>query len=94
MRPGNRKALYKSTPRGGILDQLEQTKASICAKVEHPFRMIKQRFRHAKVRYRVLANITAQQHTLIALSNLWMVRRTLLQETMRGRVRLPAARGS
>ena len=32
------------------------------------------------VRYRGLAKNTAQLHTLFALSNLWMVRRTLLSE--------------
>ncbi len=30
---------------------LEQIKASIRVKVEHPFRVIKQQFGHAKVRY-------------------------------------------
>jgi len=80
MRPGKRKALDKSTPMGAILDQLEQAKARIRAKVEHPFRVIKRQFGHVKVRYRGLAKNTAQLHTLFALSNLWMVRRTLLQE--------------
>jgi IS5 family transposase len=83
MRPGKRKVLDKSTPMGAILDQLEQAKARIRAKVEHPFRVIKRQFGHMKVRYRGLAKNTAQLHTLFALSNLWMVRRTLLQE-MRG----------
>ena len=83
MRPGKRKVLDKSTPMGAILDQLERAKASILAKVEHPFRVIKRQFGHVKVRYRGLAKNTAQLHTLFALSNLWMVRRTLLQE-MRG----------
>ena len=83
MRPGKRKVLDKSTPMGAILDKLEQVKASIRAKVEHPFRVIKRQFGHVKVRYRGLAKNTAQLHTLFALSNLWMVRRTLLQE-MRG----------
>src|SRR3990167_1374311 len=83
MRPGKRKVLDKSTPRGAILDQLEQVKARIRAKVEHPFRVIKHQFGHVKVRYRGLAKNTAQLHTLFALSNLWMMRRTLLQE-MRG----------
>ena len=83
MRPGKRKALDKSTPMGEILDKLEQVKARIRAKVEHPFRVIKRQFGHVKVRYRGLAKNTAQLHTLFALSNLWMVRRTLLQE-MRG----------
>ena len=83
MRPGKRKVLDKSTPMGAILDQLEQAKARIRAKVEHPFRVIKRQFGHVKVRYRGLSKNTAQLHTLFALSNLWMVRRTLLQE-MRG----------
>ena len=83
MRPGKRKVLDKSTPMGSIMDQLEQAKARIRAKVEHPFRVIKRQFGHVKVRYRGLAKNTAQLHTLFALSNLWMVRRTLLQE-MRG----------
>ncbi|MDP3325916.1 IS5 family transposase [Hydrogenophaga sp.] len=80
MRPGKRKTLDKSTPMGAIMDKLEKTKASIRAKVEHPFRVIKRQFGHVKVRYRGLAKNTAQLHTLFALSNLWMVRRALLQE--------------
>ena len=80
MRPGKRKVLDKSTPMGAIQDQLERAKARIRAKVEHPFRVIKRQFGHVKVRYRGLAKNTAQLHTLFALSNLWMVRRTLLQE--------------
>ena len=79
MRPGKRKVLDKSTPMGAILDQLERAKASIRAKVEHPFRVIKRQFGHVKVRYRGLAKNTAQLHTLFALSNLWMARRRLLQ---------------
>ena len=82
MRPGKRKALDKSTPMGEIMDKLEQTKARIRAKVEHPFRVIKRQFGHVKVRYRGLAKNTAQLHTLFALSNLWMVRRTILREAL------------
>ena len=79
LRPGKRRALDKSTTMGAIMDKLEHVKASIRAKVEHPFRVIKRQFGHVKVRYRGLAKNTAQLHTLFALSNLWMVRRTLLQ---------------
>ncbi|MFC7520657.1 IS5 family transposase [Xanthomonas populi] len=53
----------------------EHTKASLRAKVEHPFRVIKRQFGDVKVRYRGLAKNTAQVLTLFALSNLWMVRR-------------------
>lgn len=79
MRPGKRKVLDKSTPMDAILDKLEQAKAHIRAKVEHPFRVIKRQFGHVKVRYRGLLKNTALLHTLFVLSNLWMVRRTLLQ---------------
>ncbi len=80
MRPGKRRALDKATPMGAVLDQLEHVKASIRAKVEHPFRVIKCQFGHVRVRYSGLTKNTAQLHTLFALSNLWMVRRTLLTE--------------
>lgn len=59
----------------------ERCKASLRAKVEHPFRVIKRQFGYAKVRYRGLAKNTAQVLTLFALSNLWMARRQLLQPT-------------
>lgn len=78
LRPGKRRVLDKSTPMGAILEQMEQTKARIRAKVEHPFRVIKRQFGHMKTRYRGLAKNTAQLHTLFALSNLWMVRRQLI----------------
>jgi len=77
MRPGKRKVLDKSTPMGAILDQLERAKASIRAKVEHPFRVIKRQFGHVKVRYRGLAKNTAQLHTLFALVNLYLARKPL-----------------
>ena len=77
MRPGKRRALDKSQEVNRLIDELEKLKASIRAKVEHPFRVIKRQFGHVKVRYRGLAKNTAQLHTLFALSNLWMVRRQL-----------------
>ncbi len=78
MRPGKRKQ-NKHTPWGELLEQAEKLKASVRAKVEHPFRVIKRQFGHVKVRYRGLKKNTQQLYTLFALSNLWMVRRTLLQ---------------
>ncbi len=79
MRPGKRKVLDRTSALGRILDELERRKASIRAKVEHPFRVIKRQFGHQKVRYKGLAKNTAQLDTLFALSNLWMARRRLLQ---------------
>ena len=66
----------------------EYQKASIRAKVEHPFRVIKRQFGLAKVRFKGLAKNTAHVITLFALSNLWMVRRKLIAM---GQVRSQAA---
>jgi len=76
MTPGKRRALDKDSLVGELTDALERTKAGIRAKVEHPFRVVKVLWGHAKVRYRGLAKNTAQFTTLFALSNLWMVRNT------------------
>ena len=78
MRPGKRKLLDKADPMDALTEQVERIKASIRAKVEHPFRVIKRQFGHVKVRYRGLAKNTAQLQTLFALANLWMVRRRLM----------------
>ena len=78
MRPGKRANLKKDSVVDQLYDQLERLKASMRAKVEHPFRVIKRQFGHVKVRYRGLAKNTAQLHTLFALSNLWMARRALV----------------
>lgn len=63
------------------LERIEKRKASIRAKVEHPFRVIKRQFGLIKVRFRGLAKNTAHVITLFALSNLWMARRRLLAMT-------------
>ena len=55
---------------GRILDELEQLKASVRAKVEHPFHIIKNLFGLRKVRYRGLAKNTARLYTLFGLANL------------------------
>ena len=68
----------------------ETAKASIRARVEHPFRVIKRQFGYVKVRFRGLAKNTAQVLVLFALSNLWMVRKKLL--TMTGSLRPQLAR--
>lgn len=44
---------------GAILDQLEQNKARIRAKVEHSFRVIKRQIGHVEARYRGLTKNTA-----------------------------------
>ena len=79
MMPGKRKALDKTTPVNRLVEQLEKLKASIRAKVEHPFRVIKCQFGYRKTRYKGLAKNTAQLLTLFALSNLWMVRKRMIE---------------
>ena len=78
MQPGKRRALNTTHKWARMLEKAEQLKASVRAKVEHPFRVVKQQFGYAKVRYRGLAKNTARLTMLFALSNLWMARRELL----------------
>ncbi len=70
MQPGKRKQLNPTRKWAQLLKQAEQLKASIRAKVEHPFHVIKNLFRHKKVRYRGLAKNTAQLFSLFGLANL------------------------
>ena len=76
MRPGKRRALPKSE-WGRQLEQAEFLKASIRAKVEHPFHVVKNLFRHRKLRYRGLAKNTAHLLTLFGMANLMLARRHL-----------------
>lgn len=78
MRPGKRKLLNPFIEPDFVAERVEKMKASIRAKVEHPFRVIKRQFGFTKVRYRGLKKNTAQIVTLFALSNLWMARRQLM----------------
>ena len=77
MRPGQRKALPDTT-WGRLLEQIEHAKASIRAKVEHPFRIIKRQFGFLKTRYRGLKKNTAQLVMLFALANLYQARHRLV----------------
>lgn len=56
----------------------EGDKASVRAKVEQPFRVVKCQFGHVKARYRGMMKNAGQLYVLFALSNLWMVRRQLV----------------
>jgi IS5 family transposase len=78
LRPGKRRALDPNNPVDQLTEQIEKLKASIRAKVEHPYRVIKRQFGYVKVRYRGLKKNAAQITTLFALSNLWMARRSLM----------------
>ena len=78
MRPGKRRKLNPFIEPDFMAECVEKMKASIRAKVEHPFRVLKRQFGFTKVRYRGLKKNTTQIVTLFALSNLWMARRQLM----------------
>jgi IS5 family transposase len=84
MRPGKRRQLDPSRKWARLLEQAEQLKASIRAKVEHPFHVIKNLFRHKKVRYKGLAKNQAQLFSLFGLANLVIAKRSLLALHARG----------
>lgn len=69
MKRSKRKALPKNK-LGRLREKLEVLKASVRAKVEHPFHVLKNLFRHRKARYRGLAKNTAQLFTLFGFANL------------------------
>ncbi len=79
MRPGLRRQLNPFIEPDFVAERVEKMKASIRAKVEHPFRVIKRQFGLMKVRFRGLAKNTSHVVTLFALSNLWMARRRLME---------------
>lgn len=58
------------------LQAVEKTKAAVRAFVEHPFHIVKNLFRHRKVRYRGLAKNGHQLYTLFALANVVIGART------------------
>ena len=71
----------KALPEGqvkALTVQLERRKAQVRARVEHPFHIIKNLFRHRKTRYRGLGKNTAQLYSLFALANLVIAKRSLL----------------
>ncbi len=76
MRPGKRRALAKTTSLGRVVDALERTKACIRAKVEHAFHVVKNLFKHKKLRYRGLEK--NGMFTLFGLTNLMLARRRLM----------------
>ena len=73
MKPGQRRKLEPGSPAA----LAERVKASIRAKVEHPFLDLKVRFGYAKVRYRGLIKNTERLVLLLGLSNLMRAQRSL-----------------
>ena len=84
MQPGKRRQLDPQRKWARLLEKAEQLKASIRAKVEHPFHVIKNLFRHKKTRYKGLAKNEAQLFSLFGLANLVIAKRSLLVAHARG----------
>ncbi len=76
--PGKVKAVKTDMPMVVIMDKLEQTKARIRAKVEHPFQVIKGQIGYVKIKCRGLARNTANLMPLFALFDNWMMRKRLI----------------
>lgn len=66
MRPGKRALLDPRSPAARV----ERKKASVRAKVEHPFRYVKRVFGYTKVRYRGLHKNTQRLALLLGFTNL------------------------
>ena len=67
-----KRGLIKALAEGAekeTLKAVEQAKASVRAFVEHPFHIVKNLFRHRKVRYRGLTKNGHQLYTLFGLAN-------------------------
>jgi IS5 family transposase len=84
MQPSKRKALDPNSKWARLLEKIEKLKASVRAKVEHPFHVVKNLFRHRKVRYKGLAKNEGQLFTLFGLANLVIAKRSLLAIHARG----------
>jgi IS5 family transposase len=77
-----KRGIIKALPKGlrDVAEPVERALSQVRAWVEHPFHIIKNLFRHRKLRYRGLAKNTAQLHTLFTLANLVIVKKTLLAQ--------------
>ena len=73
MKPGRRRQLTAESEEA----LAEKRKASVRAKVEHPFLYVKRRFGYAKVRYRGLAKNTQRLALLLGFANLITAERHL-----------------
>ena len=75
-----KRSIIKALPKTlrDLAEPVERALSQVRAVVEHPFHIVKNRFRHKKLRYRGLHKNTAQLHTLFALANLVIVKKALL----------------
>jgi IS5 family transposase len=84
MPPGKRRALDLTRAWAQMQDKAETLKASIRAKVEHPFHVVKNLFKHKKARYRGQAKNRTQLFALFGLANLVIAKRSLMDWNARG----------
>lgn len=61
-----------------LTQSAERLKASIRAKVEHPFHIVKNLFGHKKTRYRGIAKNQHQWQVLFALANVYMTKKAIV----------------
>ena len=81
-----KRSIIKALPKAlrDLAEPVERALAQVRAWVEHPFHIVKNLFRHKRLRYRGLAKNTAQLHTLFALANLVIVKKALLVQSPAG----------
>jgi len=79
-RPGKVRALKKHPRKNKTVINIEYLKASIRAKVEHPFRIIKCQFGFIKARYKGLIKNDSQLAMLFTLANLFKVDQMLRRQ--------------
>jgi IS5 family transposase len=78
-----KRSIVKALPKTlrDLAEPVERALSQVRAVVEHPFHIVKNLFRHKKLRYRGLKKNTAQLHTLFVLANLVIVKKTLLVQS-------------
>lgn len=79
-RPGKIRALKKRPRKNKTIINIEYLKASIRAKVEHPFRIIKCQFGYLKARYKGLMKNDSQLAMLFTLANLFKIDQMLRRQ--------------
>ncbi|HGU9292341.1 TPA: IS5-like element ISKpn26 family transposase, partial [Escherichia coli] len=78
-RPGKVKTLKQNPRKNKTAINIEYMKASIRARVEHPFRIIKRQFGFVKARYKGLLKNDNQLAMLFTLANLFRVDQMIRQ---------------
>jgi transposase, IS5 family len=71
-------------PLKDLVQQIERAKAQVRARVEHPFHVVKNLFKHKKARYKGLAKNEAQLFSLFGLANLVLAKSRLMALDTRG----------